>query len=54
MVEAVLDLKRWGNNLRVRLPAAEKPRPHICVSINACAFRSSAGAWSSHRLPVRR
>ena len=31
MSEAVLDIKRWGNNLGVRLPAA----PEICVEVRS-------------------
>ncbi len=39
MAEAVLDIKRWGNNLGVRLPAAvaREARLHVdqrvCVSV---------------------
>ncbi len=31
MAEAVLDLKRWGNNLGVRLPAAVAKAAHLHV-----------------------
>ena len=31
MVEAVLDIKRWGNNLGVRLPAAVAREAHLHV-----------------------
>ena len=31
MVEAVLDIKRWGNNLGVRLPAAIAREAHLHV-----------------------
>lgn len=31
MVEAVLDIKRWGNNLGVRLPAAIAREAHLRV-----------------------
>jgi len=31
MVEAVLDLKQWGNNLGVRLPAAVAREAHLHV-----------------------
>jgi len=31
MAEAVLDLKRWGNNLGVRLPAAVAKAAHLRV-----------------------
>ena len=39
MVEAVLDIKQWGNNLGVRLPAAVARAAHlhadqrVCVSV---------------------
>jgi len=31
MIEAVLDIKRWGNNLGVRLPAAVAREAHLHV-----------------------
>jgi antitoxin MazE len=31
MVEAVLDIKQWGNNLGVRLPAAVAREAHLHV-----------------------
>ena len=31
MTEAVLDIKRWGNNLGVRLPAAVAREAHLHV-----------------------
>lgn len=31
MTEAVLDIKRWGNNLGVRLPAAVARQAHLHV-----------------------
>ena len=31
MVEAVLDIKQWGNNLGVRLPAAVAREAHLRV-----------------------
>jgi antitoxin MazE len=31
MVEAVLDIKKWGNNLGVRLPAAVARKAHLHV-----------------------
>jgi antitoxin MazE len=31
MAEAVLDIKRWGNNLGVRLPAAVAREAHLHV-----------------------
>lgn len=31
MTEAVLDIKRWGNNLGVRLPAAVAREAHLRV-----------------------
>jgi antitoxin MazE len=31
MIEAVLDIKQWGNNLGVRLPAAEVREAHLHV-----------------------
>jgi antitoxin MazE len=31
MAEAVLDIKRWGNNLGVRLPAAVAKAAHLRV-----------------------
>jgi len=31
VVEAVLDIKRWGNNLGVRLPAAVAREAHLHV-----------------------
>ncbi|OIP90152.1 MAG: PbsX family transcriptional regulator [Syntrophobacteraceae bacterium CG2_30_61_12] len=31
MTEAVLDIKRWGNNLGVRLPAAVARAAHLYV-----------------------
>jgi len=31
MAEAVLDIKRWGNNLGVRLPAAVAREAHLQV-----------------------
>jgi antitoxin MazE len=31
MAEAVLDIKRWGNNLGVRLPAAVVKAAHLSV-----------------------
>jgi antitoxin MazE len=42
MVEAVLNIKQWGNNLSVRLPAAVVRwcGRRICMSISACAYRS--------------
>jgi hypothetical protein len=41
MIKAVLDIKQWGNNLGVRLPAAVA-RERTCMSISACAYRSKA------------
>ena len=31
MVDAVLDIKKWGNNLGVRLPAAVARKAHLHV-----------------------
>jgi antitoxin MazE len=31
MAEAVLDIKRWGNNLGVRIPAAVAREAHLSV-----------------------
>ncbi|MBI5626990.1 MAG: AbrB/MazE/SpoVT family DNA-binding domain-containing protein [Nitrosomonadales bacterium] len=31
MTEAVLDIKQWGNNQAVRLPAAVAPEAHLHV-----------------------
>jgi len=31
MTEAILDIKHWGNNLGVRLPAAVARAAHLCA-----------------------
>jgi len=36
MAEAVLDIKQWGNNLGVRLPAAVAREAHLSVDQRVC------------------
>jgi len=36
MTEAVLDIKQWGNNLGVRLPAAVARAAHLHVDQRVC------------------
>lgn len=31
MIEAVLDIKQWGNSMGVRLPVAVAREAHLCV-----------------------
>ena len=43
MVEAVLDIKQWGNILGVRLPAAVARAAHL-YAINVFAYQWKMGA----------
>ena len=53
MTVAVLDIKQWGNNLGVRLPAAVARAAHLSVDQRVqCLWK--AGKWSSRRLTMRR
>jgi len=36
MIEAVLDIKQWGNNLGVRLPAAVAREAHLHLDQRVC------------------
>ncbi len=36
MAEAILDIKQWGNNLGVRLPAAVAREAHLRVDQRVC------------------